>query len=319
MDSEVADTVAQARTGVKVWIAASTPGRYREMLPAGVEIHDLPPPDGRDRVGPAEFVVADFNRQGFMELLARLDGVRVVQSMSAGVDDLIGRIPEGAILCDAAGVHDASVADWTVMAILATYRRLPELVSAQLDAQWRRPDFRDVRDLEGLTVLIMGYGSIGGAVEKRLEPFGVNVLRVARRAREGVFDTTELPRLLPLADVVVILLPLTPETTRFVDAQFLGRMRSGALLVNAARGRLVDTEALMEAIGRRGIRAALDVTDPEPLPDGHPLWKMAGVLITPHIAGSVVGVYDRAWRLVADQVRRYMDGEPLRNVVASGY
>lgn len=289
------------------------------MLPAGAEVHELPRPDGQSRAGPAEFVVADINRQGFVEVLARLDGVRVVQSMSAGVDDLLGHVPAGAILCDGAGIHDASVADWTVTAILATYRRLPEMVATQLRAEWRRPNFQDMRDLEGLSVLIVGYGSIGRALESRLAPFGVAIRRVARTAREGVSDAGDLPTLLPDADVVVILLPLTPDTERFVDAEFLSRMREGALLVNPARGRLVDTEALMQALTRRRIRAALDVTDPEPLPDGHPLWKVDGVLITPHIAGSVAGVYDRAWRLVADQVRRYMNGEPLRNAVASGY
>jgi phosphoglycerate dehydrogenase-like enzyme len=156
-------------------------------------------------------------------------------------------------------------------------------------------------------------------VEARLAPFGVTIQRVARHARAAVSDTTDLPKLLPQADIVVILLPLTSETERFVDAKFLSLMRPGALLVNPARGRLVDTTALMNALERRRIRAALDVTDPEPLPDGHPLWKMDGVLITPHIAGSVAAAYDRAWRLVVEQLRRYINGEPLRNVVTNGY
>lgn len=308
-----------AGSGVKVWLAASTPERYRAMLPPGAEVCELPNPDTPGRFGPAEFVVADFNQRQFLDVLPRLDGVRVVQTMSAGVDGIIGHIPEGVVLCDGAGVHDASVADWTVMAILAVYKKLPELVAAQLDAVWRRPDFREMRDLEGLSVLIVGYGSIGRALESRLQPFGVSVQRVARTPREGVHDAGALPMLLPGADVVVVLLPLTPETERFVDEDFLSRMRQGALLVNPARGRLVDMDALTRALAEHRIRAALDVTDPEPLPDGHPLWKVEGVLITPHIAGSVAGFYDRAWRLVADQVRRYMSGEPLRNVVTDGY
>lgn len=319
MDAQVDGAVDQASPGIDLWIRAGTPERFRALLPAGVEVHELPAPEGLDRVGPAEFVVADFNRQGFAEVLRRLDGVRVIQSMSAGVEDLVGLVPAGAILCDGAGVHDASVADWTVMAILATYRRLPELVASQLDGRWRRPDFRGMRDLEGLSVLIVGYGSIGRAVGARLVPFGVTVRRVARTARDGVSDASALPRLLPEADVVVLLLPLTPETDRFVDEEFLSRMREGALLVNPARGRLVDTEALTRAVERGHIRAALDVTEPEPLPDGHALWRLEGVIITPHIAGSVAAAYERAWRLVADQVRRYINGEPLRNVVTNGY
>ncbi len=174
-------------------------------------------------------------------------------------------------------------------------------------------------DLEGVTVLIVGYGSIGSAVESRLAPFGVTIVRMGRHARDGVSDASALPKLLPQADVVVILLPLTPETDHFVDAKFLSMMRPGALLVNPARGRIVDTAALINALEERRIRAALDVTDPEPLPNGHPLWKMDGVLITPHVAGSVERAYARAWQLVVEQLRRYLNGEPLKNVVSEGY
>ena len=291
------------------------------MLPAGIDLHVLPQPgdSSPDRLGPGEFVVAGFGRRALPDILQRIDGVRVVQAMSAGVEDLVGRLPDGAILADGAGVHDASVADWTVMAILAMYRQLPFFVLQQDRAEWSHLEGGGLADLEGARILIVGHGSIGRAVESRLAPFGVTVQRVARTAREGVEDRAALPRLLPESDVVVILLPLTPETDRFVDARFLSQMRQGALLVNPARGRLVDTDALIEALEKRRIRAALDVTDPEPLPDGHPLWKMDGVLITPHIAGQVTALYDRAWRLVADQLRRYINEEPLRNVVAHGY
>lgn len=266
-------------------------------------------------------MVVPFYRKNFArDVLTRLDDVRVVQTMSAGVDDLVGHIPKSAVLCDAAGVHDPAVADWVVMAILAMYRKLPQFVIAQQHGHWSRPaEEGDMSDLEGLTLLIVGYGSIGRAVEARLAPFGVKMLRMARHARAGVSDASALPRMLPEADVVVILLPLTPDTRHFVDARFLSLMRPGALLVNPARGRIVDTEALVAALQERRIRAALDVTDPEPLPDGHPLWKMEGVLITPHIAGSVARAYERAWHLVVEQIRRYVNGEPLKNVVSEGY
>ena len=291
------------------------------MLPAGIDVHVLPEPgdSSPDRLGPGEFVVAGFGRRALPDILQRIDGVRVVQAMSAGVEDLVGRLPDGVILADGAGVHDASVADWTVMAILAMYRGLPFFVLQQDRAEWSHLEGGALADLEGARILIVGYGSIGRAVESRLAPFGVTVQRVARTVRDGVYDRTALPRLLPESDVVVILLPLTPETDRLVDEGFLSQMRRGALLVNPARGRLVDTNALIAALEQRRIRAALDVTDPEPLPDGHPLWKMDGVLITPHIAGLVTALYDRAWRLVADQLRRYLNDEPLRNVVAHGY
>jgi phosphoglycerate dehydrogenase-like enzyme len=290
------------------------------LLPGGIQVHLLPRADSpQTRLGEGQFVVADFYRPGFLDILRRLDGVRVVQALSAGVEDLAGRMPEGVVLCDGAGIHDAPVADWVVMAILAMYRKLPQHVLSQQLARWIRPGAAGVTDLEGCSVLIVGYGSIGRAVEARLLPFGVTIQRMGRRARAGVSGPTELPRLLNAADVVVVLLPLTPETESFVDETFLSSMRPGTLLVNPSRGRVVDTAALMRAVEKRQVRAALDVTDPEPLPDGHPLWRMDGVLITPHIAGSVEGAYDRAWRLVAEQVRRYLSGEPLKNVVTEGY
>jgi len=303
-----------------VWIPQGTPDKYVALLPSGLDLHVLPVATASsDPLGPGQFVVAGFNRRRLADLLRRLDDVHVVQAMSAGVEDLVGHIPAGAVLCDAAGVHDASVADWVVMAILAMYRQLPRFVADQQLGLWRHPRGDGLADLEGVSVLIVGYGSIGRAVEARLAPFGVTVERVGLHARTGVSGAADLPDLLPRADVVVILLPLTPQTQRFVDTRFLASMRPGALLVNPARGRIVDTEALMQAIERHRIRAALDVTDPEPLPEGHPLWKMDGVLVTPHMAGSVVGVNDRAWRLIADQLRRYLSGEPLINVVSEGY
>jgi phosphoglycerate dehydrogenase-like enzyme len=262
-------------------------------------------------------LISGFDAKRTIEILPQLADLRVVQTLSAGVDTLVEHIPPGVVLCDASGVHDASVSEWVVMATLAMRRRLPECVLSQRDATWRGTG--GGADLEGARVLILGYGSIGRALEKRLERFGAGVVRVARRARDGVHGVDELPGLLPDADVVVILLPLTVETRGMVDAGFLATMRPGSLLVNAARGPIVDTDALLAALGSEHIRCALDVTDPEPLPDGHPLWSAPGVLITPHIGGAVERLFERAWRFAGEQVRRYLDGEPLLNVVSNGY
>lgn len=273
-----------------------------------------------DRLGRGEFLVADYNQGRVREAIPRLDDLHVVQAMAAGVDWLIDAIPAGVTLCDGAGIHDVPVAEWAVMVILAAYHNLPIYVRAQEARHWVRAGVDSGGDdLEGATVLIVGYGSIGRALETRLTPFGVNLLRVARRPAEGVHAWRDLPGLLRQADVVVILLPLTPETRRIVDGDFLSAIRPGALLVNAARGAIIDTDALMRAVLDGKVRAALDVTNPEPLPDGHPLWSAPGVLITPHVAGSVRKLFDRAWRLIADQVRRYQTGAPLRNVVVDGY
>lgn len=306
------------RVPVDVWIPPETNAAHRALLPAGITVHELPD-QASQRLGRGEFLVADYNFPRVIHAMTDLDGLRVVQSMSAGVDNLLEHVPAGVMLCDAAGVHDIPVAEWVVMTMLAATHNLSQFVDQQRAGTWRRDGVDIGDDLEGTTVLILGYGSIGRAVEARLAPFGVQFLRVARRARNGVSPLIALPTLLPRADVVVVLLPLTPETQGLVDARLLQAMRQGALLVNPARGPIVDTGALTTAVQAGRIRAALDVTDPEPLPDGHPLWAAPGVLITPHIAGSVRKVYDRAWRLIADQVRRYVTGAPLRNVVVDGY
>jgi phosphoglycerate dehydrogenase-like enzyme len=301
-----------------VWIPATTPPEHRAFLPDGVDVREVPAiGDISDRPQHADIVISGFDPKRTIEILPQLRDLRLVQTLSAGVDTLVEHIPSDVILCDGSGVHDASVSEWVVMATLAMRRHLPEYVLSQREAAWQRAS--GGADLEGATVLILGYGSIGRAVEQRLEPFGARVVRVARRGREGVHGVDELQGLLCDADVVVILLPLTAETHGMVDAGFLAAMREGALLVNAARGPIVDTDALLTALRSEHIQCVLDVTDPEPLPDGHALWSAPGVLITPHIGGAVERLFERAWRFAGEQVRRYVDGEPLLNIVSDGY
>jgi phosphoglycerate dehydrogenase-like enzyme len=177
-------------------------------------------------------------------------------------------------------------------------------------------------DLAGKTVLIVGYGSIGVAIEARLAPFGVNIVRVARSPRKEprVFAVGELRKLLPEADVVVAIVPLTAETRGLIGAAELALMKPGALLVNAARGPVVVTDALVEALQQNRLSAVLDVTDPEPLPAGHPLWSAPNCMITPHVGGSTPEFIHRAFRFGAEQVRRFIAGEELENVVTdAGY
>jgi phosphoglycerate dehydrogenase-like enzyme len=301
-----------------VWIPAATRPEQRAFLPAGIEIRDVPASGGLgDQPRHADILIAGFDYARTVEVLPELVDLRLVQTLSAGVDMLVPSIPPGVTLCDGSGVHDAPVSEWVVMAILAMRRHLPGHVLSQHDATWRWAS--GGTDLEDATVLIVGYGSIGRAVEARLERFRVNVVRVAGHARAGVHSAADLPQLLPGSDVVVILVPLIPETRGMVNAAFLSSMRPGALLVNAARGPVVDTDALVAALHAEHIQAALDVTDPEPLPDGHPLWSAPGVLITPHIGGAVSRVLERGWRFAGAQVGRYLDGEPLLNIVSEGY
>ena len=301
-----------------LWIPATTPASLRSFLPTEIDLREYPAfGDIADAPQPADMIVVAFDPTRAIEVIPQLEGLRVVQSLSAGVDTLVDHVPPGVTLCDGAGIHDAPVSEWCVMAMLAVRRNLAAQLRAQDQATWQWTS--GGADLDGAHVLIVGYGSIGRALEDRLLPFGARISRVARRARDGVETIDAMRRLLPDADVVVILVPLTPETRGMVDTRFLDAMRDGAVLVNAARGPIVDTAALLDALQREHIRAALDVTDPEPLPDGHPLWTAPGVLITPHVGGAVERVFERGWRFAGEQVRRYLAGEPLRNVVTAGY
>lgn len=273
-----------------------------EPLPDGVEVSVLrmdPPTDD------VEIVVPEPGTPDLGELLASLPRLRLVQTMSAGVDWL-PEVPEGVTVCDARGVHDIPVAEWTVGAVLAGLKGLGVDVPRH-------------QELCGRCVLILGHGSIGEAVAERLEPFGARLIRVAHSARPGVHAVDELPDLLPRAEILVILLPLTDETEGIVDADALALLPDDALVVNAGRGPLVRTDALLAELQARRLRAVLDVTDPEPLPDDHPLRRAPQTLLTPHVAGDSPRFRPRAYRLVRAQVGRLVAGQPLENVVEGGY
>ncbi|MEV7012710.1 2-hydroxyacid dehydrogenase [Streptosporangium sp. NPDC051022] len=250
------------------------------------------------------------------ELLGEMTGLRLLQTVTAGVDAYRPYLPDGVVLCNARGVHDAGTAEWAVGAMIAVLREFPGFTDAQRRGEWT---YHHTGALADSTVLIVGYGSIGQALERRLEGFEVDVVRVARTARGDVHGQDELPELLPRADVVVLLVPSTPATAGLVDADFLAAMKDGALLVNAARGGVVDTDALLAELRKGRILAALDVTDPEPLPPGHPLWTVPGAFVTPHVAGSSPASGRRLLKLLRSQLLRYLAGEPLKNVITGSY
>ena len=252
-----------------------------------------------------------------LELMHRMPRLRVLQTLTAGVDNVWPHLPDGVEVCNAAGVHDASTAELAVGLILASLRRIDDFARAQASGTWLYGRYDALADKR---VLVIGHGNVGQALIRRLLPFEVDVVRVARTARtlDGgtrVHGIDELPELLPAADVVVLILPQTPETTGLVDAAFLARMREGALLVNVARGGIVVTDDLLDAVRRGHVRAALAVTDPEPLPADHPLWTTSGVLISPHVGGNSTAFLPRAHRLVASQLRHWRSGEPLDNLM----
>ncbi|MFD0351508.1 2-hydroxyacid dehydrogenase [Kitasatospora aburaviensis] len=267
-----------------------------------------------------EFFVVPYTFTGrALGLLPGMPGLRVVQSLSVGVEDLLPHLPPGVTLCNATGVHEASTAEHAVTLLLAALRRIPDLVRAQQAQRWEA-GFRPA--LADRTVLLLGYGAIGAAVEARIAPFECRVLRVARRARQTargpVQPVEELASLVPRADAVVVTLPLTAQTRGLVDAAFLARLRDGAVVVNVGRGAVVDGAALLAELRGGRLGAALDVTDPEPLPPGHPLWTAPNTLITPHTAATTSAFRPRALALVRAQVARYAAGGALVNVVAVG-
>jgi phosphoglycerate dehydrogenase-like enzyme len=290
----------------------------RPLAPAGVEVRAVPEAGDGDlaaALAGVEFLVPHHQRPDLLPALREIRDLRVVQVLLSGTDWIVPSIPPGVTLCDARGTRNVPVAEWIAAALLGATSGLLRSVRGQHERVWEHFP-RD--ELHAKTVLVAGMGEIGGELERYLRPFGVEVIGVARRARDGVHPESELPDLLPRADAVVLLVPLTAATAGMVDAAFLARMRDGALLVNAGRGALVDTDALTAEVRDGRLQAVLDVVDPQPLPPDHPLWTLDGVYLSPQIGGDTAQAERRAWRHAGEQLARAARGEPLRNVVIGG-
>ena len=285
------------------------------MLPSQVAPTPCPVPLV-SRLDEVAFYVPEYmGPSSTIEVMADMPHLRVVQLLTAGFDNVVPHLPEGVTLCNAGGVHDASTAELAVGLMIASQRGLDEYARAMPSGRWlfgHRPSLADTR------VLVIGAGGIGRALRARLLPFEVDVTLVGRTARDGIEAAERITALLPESDIVVMAVPLSDDTRGMVSADFLGRMRDGALLVNVARGPVVDTEALVVEVATGRLRAALDVTDPEPLPADHPLWRLPGVLISPHVGGNSSAFVPRARRLVAAQLERFARDEPLAHIVAVG-
>ncbi|HJQ43382.1 MAG TPA: 2-hydroxyacid dehydrogenase [Jatrophihabitantaceae bacterium] len=249
-------------------------------------------------------------------VLAGMPRLAVVQLLSAGVESWLDRIPPGAVLCNGRGVHGASTAELAVAGLVSVVRDLPHLLDAQREHRWAHGS---TGSLAGSSVLVLGAGDIGRRIGTALTAFGADAVLVGRTARDDIRELADVPALLPAQDAVVVALPATPETTRLVDATFLAAMRDGAVVVNVARGAVVDTDALVAELTTGRLRAFLDVTEPEPLPVGHPLWDAPGLVLTPHIGGGTHGWERRAYELVREQIGRFQNGEQLHNVVSQGF
>lgn len=253
------------------------------------------------------------------ELIGRvveLPALRLVQLLTVGVDVWHGRLPDGVALSSCRGAHSAPTAEWVLATLLACYRELPGFVAQAQRRVWQ-PKATD--GLFGKRVLVVGAGDVGRRVRARLLACDASVTMVGRRGADGVHPVSELRSLLPEHDVVVLVVPLTEQTRGMVDASFLAAMPDGAVLVNAARGPVVHTDALLAELTAGRLRAALDVTEPEPLPPDHPLWTAPNVLITPHVAGSVLGLHQRAYGVAARQIAAFADGKDPDNLIRNGY
>jgi len=299
------------------------------------EVELIPLPDELDQELDIDVWIPDPYPTRAMRIWPHLRGVRLILSLMAGTEWIPALAGPHVTISKARGSHNISTAEWTIGAILATLKYFPFYFDVQRSGQWKRRfeaparyaqitgDARPIyppvmlEELTGKRVLLVGHGEIGKEIERMLAPFDVELVRIARTARSEppVHAVSELDSLLPQAEIVILILPSTAESHHLIGSRQFALMRQGTLLVNAARGPIVDTEALVEALNSGRIRAALDVTDPEPLPEGLPLWTCPNLLLTPHLAGSSPQFAPRALKTAADELRRYINGEPLKNVV----
>lgn len=276
------------------------------------------PADGAPPVHIDLVLVGYLGASGGLGSFAGMD-VAAIQSQSLGYDGIENRLPAGITYCNAVGVHEASTAELAVGMIISEQRGFPAHFANQQTGTW---DQHEQPGVAGKTVVIVGAGGVGNQIADKLAPFDANVVRVARSNRSdergAVQSMDALPSLLAKANIVAIAVPLSDATMNLVDAAFLEAMKPGALLVNVSRGKIVDTDALVAAASAGHVRAALDVTEPEPLPSDHPLWSTPGVTITPHIGGATSAMHARVDALMREQTRRLVAGEPLAHVVVDG-
>ncbi|MGE0555332.1 MAG: D-2-hydroxyacid dehydrogenase [Gemmatimonadales bacterium] len=262
------------------------------------------------------------------EFLEAATNLKWVQARSAGVDHVLS-VPglggrDDLIVTNFRAVHGPAIADHVFAMLLALTRDLPHRLADQAEGRWNRsgPSVLPPVALEGRTLLVVGLGGIGTEIARRGHGFGMRVLGIRRSDDPGpdfverVGKAADLPAFLAESDVVALAVPLTAETEGMIDSTALATMRPGGYLLNIARGQVVDQDALLAALrSGRLAGAGLDVTDPEPLPADHPLWRQPNVVITPHVASRAELTTERGEALLAENLRRFGAGEPLLNVV----
>ena len=246
---------------------------------------------------------------------AKMPNLKILQMLNAGYDDALAYLRPGLTLCNARGVHDASTAELAVGLAIASRRGFAEFIREQITGTWNHRRFPSLSDSH---VGIIGFGSIGKEVARKLSGFDVTITAFTQSGRDGTVKIDELDSYLPKLDIVILILPLTESSRHMFGAKRLAAMKDGSLIVNVARGPIIDTEALLQELHSRRIYAALDVTDPEPLPQGHPLWNAPNLIVVPHVGGNSAAFEPRGRRLIESQLKLLAAGNPLNHVVAQG-
>lgn len=300
--------------GVVVSLPGETLKNYLGSVPTDTEFveWDVDGPAPRDHI---DLVVLPYMGARDLTLLGPVS-TGIIQSQSIGYDGIAQRLPAGKVFANAATVHEASTAELTVGLIVAQQRGIPEFVRAASEGRWAPERRTSVADRN---VTIIGAGGVGNAIADRLLPFEVTVTRVGRSARTDdrgtVYPMTDLPSILPSTEILVVVVPLDESTHRLIDSALLRQLPDGALVVNVARGPVADTEAILAEARSGRLRFALDVTDPEPLPQGHELFGLPNVLISPHVGGATSAMMPRMGKLITEQIERLSRGEDPLNVV----
>jgi phosphoglycerate dehydrogenase-like enzyme len=250
-----------------------------------------------------------------LELTKKMPNLKVLQMPNAGYDDAMEFVRKGITLCNGRSIHDDSTAELAVGLTIASLRGFPDFVRNQDKSSWVHVKNKSINDRR---IGIIGFGSIGSTIAKMLSGFSVEIVPFTQSGRDNTTAISDLDKHLPTLDVVILILPLTAESKHLFNAKRLSLMKDGALLVNVARGPIVDTDALVKELNSGRITAAVDVTDPEPLPSDHPLWQAKGVLISPHVGGNTTAFEKRARKLIESQLNLLAEGKPLNNVIVAG-
>jgi phosphoglycerate dehydrogenase-like enzyme len=291
------------------WDDLEVPANFKKLSPATT------PADGGDFSQVTFYVPSYMGGRAALELTKQMPNLKILQMPNAGYDDAMEFVRPGMTLCNGRSIHDESTAELAVGLTIASLRGFPEFVRNQDKGKWVHTREKSINDRK---IGVIGFGSIGSTVARMLSGFSVTVMPFTQSGRDNTTPISEIDKHLPTLDVIILILPLTKESKHLFDARRLALMRDGSLLVNVARGPIVDTDALVKELNSGRITAALDVTDPEPLPEGHPLWSAKGVLISPHVGGNTSAFEPRARKLIKSQLDLLAKGEALNNVIVAG-